>query len=407
MPREVRYSIILPTKNGLPFLKYACDSVLSDPRGDVELVVSVDSEDTVAGDYLSTIGDTRLRVLNPNNQMSMSEHWDYAQLSARGEWQMFLGQDDMLMLNYGEAFDTATDLAETSGMGVVVARRAYITWPPLRERNLKALQYWTTNDSMLRDSGDFVREALTSDISYHSGPQMYTTTLVAKSVVNGIRAQNDGRLVLGHPQDAFLAASILKQSPNFLWIGSPFSWVGTSIKSAGLAITSSVDTLETKELAEKYASSVEGSRNLTYNSPIDFKHGVNARYFYDALSVVWPEILVSKEIGSTAFKLKMDAGLLASMRATARSKISRREILTSSKLSPVKTVFGLGIRIQRKVKSLLQRTASVILRPYLKSKYSFQSIRRVGHVKELFLKSREIQARSILRRGGLKTASEI
>lgn len=407
MPREVKYSIILPTKNGLPFLKYACDSVLSDARDDLELIVSVDSEDTVAGEYLSAIGDTRLRVLKPDDQMSMSEHWDYAQLSARGKWQMFLGQDDMLMRNYGEAFDAATDLAETSGTSVVVARRAYITWPPLRERNLRALQYWATNDSMLRDSGDFVREALTSDLSYHSGPQMYTTTLVAKSVVDGIRAQNDGKLILGHPQDAFLAASILKQSPSFLWIGSPFSWVGTSIKSAGLAITSDVDTPETKELAEKYASSVEESRNLTYSSPIDFKHGVNARYFYDALGVVWPEILIPKEISSPAYAFKMDAGFLASMGTKAKSKINRRELLTSSKLAQVKTLFGMAIRIQRKVNSLLQRTASVILRPYLKSKYSFQSIRQVGDVNELFLESREIQARGILRRDSLPIAPEI
>ena len=407
MSREVKYSIILPTKNGLPFLKYACDSVLSDTRDDVELIVSVDSEDTVAGDYLSTICDTRLRVLSPHNQMSMSEHWDYAQLSARGEWQMFLGQDDMLMQNYGEAIDAATDLAETSGTGVVVARRAYITWPPLREKNLKALQYWATKESILRDSKDFVREALTSDISYHAGPQMYTTTLVSKSVVNGIRAENDGRLILGHPQDAFLAASILKQSPSFLWIGSPFSWVGTSIKSAGLAITSDVDTPETKGLAEKYASSVEGSRNLTYNSPIDFKHGVNARYFYDALIVVWPEILISKKISSSAFQLKMDAGLLASIGTKAKSRINQRELLTSSKLAQVKTVFGRVIRIQREVNRLLQKAASVILRPYLKTKYSFQNIRQVVDMGELFLRSRGIQAKGILRKDSLPVASEI
>ena len=367
--------------------------MLSDPRDDVELVVSVDSEDRVAGEYLSGIGDTRLRVLNPHNQMSMSEHWDYAQLSARGEWQMFLGQDDMLMLNYGEAFDAATDLAETSGTGVVVARRAYITWPPLRERNLKALQYWATNESMLRDSGDFVREALTSDISYHSGPQMYTTTLVAKGVVDEIRAGNEGRLVLGHPQDAFLAASILKQSPSFLWIGSPFSWVGTSIKSAGLAITSDIDTPEAKELAENYASSVEQARNLTYNSPIDFKHGVNARYFYDALGVVWPEILTSGDINSSAFNLKMDAGFLASLRARAKLKISRRDLLASSKLALVKSVFALTIRFQRKVNSLLQRAASVLLRLYLKRKYCFQTIGQVHDVQELFIKSQMVKAR--------------
>jgi glycosyltransferase involved in cell wall biosynthesis len=393
MPTDVKYSIILPTKNGIPFLKYACDSVLHDSRDDIELLVSVDSEDTVASVFLSSIKDARLRVLNPKNKMSMSEHWDYAQLSARGKWQMFLGQDDMLMVNYGAAFDAATDLAEASGTGVVVARRAYITWPPLREKNLKALQYWATNESLLRDSKDFVREALTSDISYHAGPQMYTTTLVSRGVINAIRARNDGRLILGHPQDAFLAASILRQSPNFLWLGSPFSWVGTSTKSAGLAITSKIYNPETSDMADAYARSVNASTKLVYESPIDFKHGVNARYFFDALKVVWPEIITAKPISTPLFKLKMDAGLIATMEFASRAKVSPRELITSPELAHLKRLLGLFIRLQRKAIGLLQKTASLLLRPYLKRRYSFQRIRSVDQVQKLFHLSRKFEAK--------------
>jgi hypothetical protein len=396
MPTDVKYSIILPTKNGLPFLKYACDSVLQNSRDDIELLVSVDSEDTVASGFLSSINDARLRVLNPKNQMSMSEHWDYAQLIARGKWQMFLGQDDMLMVNYGAAFDAATDLADASGTGVVVARRAYITWPPLREKNLKALQYWATNESLLRDSKDFVREALTSDISYHAGPQMYTTTLVANVVVDEIRAGNEGRLILGHPQDAFLAASILKHSPSFLWVGSPFSWVGTSSRSAGLAITSEVDTPETNDLADAYARSVNASSNLVYESPIDFKHGVNARYFFDALKIVWPEILAVKPVSATLFKLKMDAGLIASVRIGSRARVSPRELITSPELAHLKRLLGLFIRLQRMAIGLLQKTASNLLRPYLKRRYSFQSVRTVEEIQELFNMSQKIPPTSPL-----------
>ena len=305
---------------------------------------------------------------------------------------MFLGQDDMLMMNYGPAFDAVTDLAKSAGTGVVVARRAYITWPPLREKNLKALQYWATKESILRDSKDFVREALTSDISYHAGPQMYTTTLVSKSVIHAIRERNNGRLILGHPQDAFLAASILRQSPNFLWIGSPFSWVGTSTKSAGLAITSEVDTLETNDLADAYAKSVNSSSSLVYESPIDFKHGVNARYFFDALKVVWPDILSAKPMSAPLFKLKMDAGLIACLRITSRTKVSPRELITSPELAPLKRLLSLFIRLQRKAIGLVQKTASIFLRPYLKRSYSFQNLRQAKNVQELFQLSQKVLA---------------
>jgi hypothetical protein len=169
--------------------------------------------------------------------------------------------------------------------------------------------------------------------------------------------------------------------------------VGTSIKSAGLAITSEVDTPETNDLADAYARSVNASSNLVYKSSIDFKHGVNARYFFDALKIVWPEILAEKPVSATLFKLKMDAGLIASVRIGSRARVSPRELITSLELAPLKRLLGLFIRLQRKAIGLLQKTASLLLRPYLKRRYSFQRIRNVDEVQKLFHLSRKFEAK--------------
>lgn len=391
----MKYSVILPTKNGLPYLEYSCRSVLAESREDIELIVSVDSQDIQANGFLASINDPRLRILNPKEAMSMSEHWDYAQSQALGDWQMFLGQDDMLMRNYGEAFDAATELAISARTGVIVARRAYVAWPPLRDKRLKSLQYWATHDSVLRSSKDFISDALTTDISYHAGPQMYTTTLVSRKILNSIRSANGGRLILGHPQDAYLAAAILKESAEFLWLGSPFSWVGTSVKSAGLAITGGIDNRESKELAEQYALSVQSSRTLTYKSGADFRHGVNARYFYDALRVVWPEILEAHRLRGFAFKLRMDAGIIASIQVSRKAEGIATEVITSKQLRTLKTYLGHLFVLQRRLSSVLLRVVSLVLRPYLKIKYSFESSDYVADRQELFMKSRKIEAETV------------
>jgi glycosyltransferase involved in cell wall biosynthesis len=206
----MKYSIVIPAKNGMPYLKYAVSSVLSSNYADLELIVSLDETGDGSKEFLSGFQDHRLRIISPQEGLSMSEHWDFAQSNATGDWQMFLGQDDLLMSGYIKAFESLTEVASARKIDVVVARRAYVTWPPLGNANLKALQYWHSNELETRSSHRFVARSLLNNISYHAGPQMYTSTLISKGLVESIRKSNGGSLVMGHPQDAYLAASILK-----------------------------------------------------------------------------------------------------------------------------------------------------------------------------------------------------
>lgn len=69
-----KYSIIIPTKNGIPYLRYARDTVLEDQRHDVELVVSLDSSKDDTDEYLKSLQDPQLKVIRPEGPMSTSEH---------------------------------------------------------------------------------------------------------------------------------------------------------------------------------------------------------------------------------------------------------------------------------------------------------------------------------------------
>lgn len=75
-----------------------------------------------------------------------------------------------------------------------------------------ALQYWKTNGMEVRDSLAFTKTALVSSISYHAGPQMYTSSIVSREVIDSVRKSQGGRLIISHPKDAFLCAS---KSPSF------------------------------------------------------------------------------------------------------------------------------------------------------------------------------------------------
>ena len=379
-----KFSVIIPAKGGMPYLKYAIKSVLESQLSSLEVVVSVDDTQDGTKEFLAQIEDPRLKLIDPPNGLSMSEHWDFAQGHAFGQWQMFLGQDDMVVRGFERAFESLTTRATEEGLEAIVSRRAYITWPPISTSSLKALQYWRTEETKIVDSEAFAISALLSSISYHEGPQMYTTTLVNRTLIEKIRKSNSGRLILGHPQDAFLAASILRYTPRYLWSGEPFGWVGTSSKSAGLAITHNILGASQKDLAASYAQSVSQSSSLPYSSKLDFRHGVNARYFLDALAVVWPDIINRKVRNSTLTQFRLDVNQIASINQINSKDLKILQLVSSPRFVILKQVLGLGLKVWRKSLAFGLSLAARFIEPRLRRKYHYASIDRESNLEALY-----------------------
>lgn len=379
-----KFSIIIPAKGGMPYLKYAIKSVLGSQLSSLELIVSVDDTQDGTAEFLAEIEDPRLRVISPPNGLSMSEHWDFAQSHASGQWQMFLGQDDMVVRGFERAFESLTAMATEEGLEAIVSRRAYITWPPIATSNLKALQYWRTEEIKVLDSQGFALSALLSSISYHEGPQMYTTTLVSKKLIEKIRESNSGKLIMGHPQDAFLAASILRHAPQYLWSGEPFGWVGTSSKSAGLAITHNLLGDPQKDLASSYAQSVSQSTSLPYASKLDFRHGVNARYFLDALAVVWPDFINRKVKNSTLTQFRFDVNQIANINQKSSKDFKILQLVWSPRFVILKQVLGSGLMVWRKFLAFGLSLAASFVEPRLRRKYHYLSIQRESNLESLY-----------------------
>lgn len=369
----------------MPYLKYAVMSVLETRFEDLELIVSLDDTEDGSREFLASIKDNRITVVKPSNSLSMSEHWDFAQTHATGQWQMFLGQDDMMIKNYVHAFDVLSKKAEDLGIGVIVARRAYVCWPPLEVANLKALQYWRTDEVSVRDSHKFLAKALLSSISYHAGPQMYTTTIVSKAIIDSIRTSNSGRLILGHPQDAYLAAALLKQTPSFLFSGQPFSWVGTSSKSAGLAITKMASGAEEYgQLADEYLQSVQNSKSISYTSKLDFRHGINARYFLDALRDIWPDVLKAPRLSSLWFELRFDGNILALADRAKGIGLDSKSLLMAPGWYWLKRLVSWCIVVSQLNSRIVATFASVALRLFKPKTLAFSSIKSIRTPEDLF-----------------------
>ena len=279
MPR-VKYSILLPLHNGGRYLQDCVESVLRQPFPDFELIVSDDHSTDGAADRLHSRPDPRLRLTAPPRRLSMAEHWEFLLNQARGEWLIFVGQDDGLQLYFFELAERLTARADREGLRAIMSERALFFWPGCEKLYGDRALYFRAEPAIRRKSCRLrTLSALLGLENYFELPQMYTTSLFRRELLDEARRKLGGQIFVTHPQDANLAAIAVSLERKFLFSGIPLGWVGTSPRSAGMAISGGDAVEVRRDYLEKIATSA-----LPYDGPGgDFRLASTELYFWNAL----------------------------------------------------------------------------------------------------------------------------
>ena len=101
----VRYSIILPVKNGGALLKECVKSILQQTYVDFELIVldNASTDGTLA--YLNSIEDKRIKIIPSATSLGIVENWGRIKDIQKGTFITLIGHDDVLLENYLEEMD--------------------------------------------------------------------------------------------------------------------------------------------------------------------------------------------------------------------------------------------------------------------------------------------------------------
>lgn len=307
-----KYSIIIPVYNGMPYLEACLNTILTQDYDEYELIVSNDHSTDGSTEYLRSLSHPKLTLLEPDNKMSMTEHWEWALSHSRGEWQIFVGQDDGIQGYFFQLADRLTKIAVSKKIRAIVTRRAYLFWPGCEVSSGNRRIFYSAIDKIYSCNSCFAAAtALVGGKAYHHLPQMYTSSLFHHSLLDEARSLQNGKVFSCHPQDANLAAVAISLEKTYLHCEIPISWVGTSPKSAGLAISTqhkefdkSIDK-KFKNLRKEYKEKVNQS-DLKYN-PLagDFSFAEVSVYFWQALLETndLHSSIINKILYSKAFRI--------------------------------------------------------------------------------------------------------
>ncbi len=90
-----RVSVVLPVRNGMPFLPEAVASILTQTYGGFELVISDDLSTDGTAAYLASLTDPRVRVIRPPRDLDLVDSHAFAVAATTSELVALMGQDDI------------------------------------------------------------------------------------------------------------------------------------------------------------------------------------------------------------------------------------------------------------------------------------------------------------------------
>lgn len=96
----MKFSVLLPTRNRLEYLRYAVETVRRQDYGNWEIIVSDnDSEEDIRG-FVESLSDARIKYLRTDSFVPVTDNWNNALSHSTGDYVVMLGDDDGLLPGY-------------------------------------------------------------------------------------------------------------------------------------------------------------------------------------------------------------------------------------------------------------------------------------------------------------------
>jgi len=236
------FTIIIPTRNRASTAIECIHSALSINAEDIEVLVHDCSENEDLVELTNKINDARLRHVRVK-PCSMTENWNQAAALARGDYVMFLGDDDGLHLN---TIDVVR-WAKLSGIEAIVhAHVAYYWWPgfpDMRVASRLRMRGYTGKSSFYNAKVEFEKSTYVATISnFCYLPNIYQA-IIRRDFLETLRI-TCGRYFFTTIVDAYAAFALSAYVRRVCFIDYPLTISGMSPGSNSARISKQVRNID-------------------------------------------------------------------------------------------------------------------------------------------------------------------
>lgn len=261
------FSIVMPTRNRASLLRYALQSALDQTFTDYEIVVSNNSSADDTEQVTREVGGDRVRYVRTDRVLPMHESWEFALSQARGEWIMFLCDDDAL---YPDALQIISRALESEQTELITWRSGqYFLNSPFvpQERRGQVVIFPGTGGQMKVDSASQLKWLFNSMFGSPVIPKMLNSC-AHRALVARVK-QRVGRFFVPPAPDYSCCAAMLALTNSFVVVDCMLGLGGAGAHISGVSSETGKPTNHVQ-----FVNDFAG--RMFHNTPLSHLTGTNA-----------------------------------------------------------------------------------------------------------------------------------
>lgn len=231
----MKYSVLLPTRNGSQFLENCIRSIIEQDYSDFELVISdnanTDNTQIITQQFLD---NPRVKLIRNDEPVSVTDNWNNAYYASSGDYILMMGDDDYLLPQYFQRMDS---ILERHGQPDCVVYNAYSYVAPLsidnNSHSFYGEQHFNFANDLTMERGllEAERMSIVRDMFRFKVrlPLNMQTALIARSAAESI----PGGVFQPPFPDHYALNALLLTSDKWVFSPEKFIVVGVSPKSFG------------------------------------------------------------------------------------------------------------------------------------------------------------------------------
>jgi glycosyltransferase involved in cell wall biosynthesis len=148
----MKFSVLLPTRNRLEYLRYAVETVRRQDYDDWEIVIADNNSVDDVATYVSGQSDARIKYTRSDKFLPVTDNWNRALEHSSGDFVIMLGDDDGLMKGY---FSRALELIAKFGLPDLIYSSGYLyAYPGVLPKYPDGILHHYPNATFLRVGGE-------------------------------------------------------------------------------------------------------------------------------------------------------------------------------------------------------------------------------------------------------------
>jgi glycosyltransferase involved in cell wall biosynthesis len=231
--KETFFSVIIPTRDRALTLPFTILSVLKQDYKNFELIISDNFSSDDTKKIVENFNDARIRYLNTNRRVSMSDNWEFALNNYNGDWVTIIGDDDALLPNALNKVNVLINL--NINIEAIRSETCYYFYPGVNNQQYGRLGVPLINsDYEIRNSQVWLNKVLSGEVNYTELPVLYNGGFISKKLINKTK-QFSPKLINSCVPDVYSSMIFSHLINEYLFSFEAFAINGASLKSNGMS----------------------------------------------------------------------------------------------------------------------------------------------------------------------------